>query len=109
MKDESTDLRKMLTKRLIEDTEFRKSFVQDPRSALDALVGAPLPSHVVVTAIESDGSITLSFTSDPNAELSESDLATVGGGTGIWFDGYRAFWDENDNQVFDVGTDKYIV
>jgi hypothetical protein len=40
--------------------------------------------------------------------LSEADLATVGGGTGIWFDGYRAFWDENENQVFDVGTDKYI-
>ncbi|MFM1918021.1 MAG: hypothetical protein RJB01_1536 [Actinomycetota bacterium] len=108
MNDESADLRKMLMKRLIEDTEFRKSFVQDPRSALDTLAGAPLPSHVVVTATESDGSITVSFTADPDAELSEADLATVGGGTGIWFDGYRAFWDENENQVFDVGTDKYI-
>jgi hypothetical protein len=44
MNDESADLRKMLMKRLIEDTEFRKSFVQDPRSALDTLAGAPLPS-----------------------------------------------------------------
>jgi hypothetical protein len=107
MSADSIDIKELLSRRLAEDPAFRTSFLQDPRAALDSLTGLPLPSHITVTATAHDSSITLSFVTDPDVELSEVDLAAVGGGVGTGFDGYRLFWDNNDNHVFDTG-DSYI-
>lgn len=106
MSNESVNIHEVLGRRLSEDPDFRASFLRDPRAALDSLVGEPVPSYVTVTATESDGTIAVTFGRDLDADLSESELASVAGGTNLPSIDYGAgviYYDNNRNGRYDGG------
>ena len=64
------------------DADARARFLADPRAAL-AAAGLSVPDWITVTALEGDTpelAITLPPALDPDAELSEEQLAAVSGG-----------------------------
>ena len=64
------------------DTAARERLLADPRAAL-AAAGITLPEWITVTAVEGDApalTMTLPPMLDPDAELSEEQLAAVSGG-----------------------------
>ena len=69
----------------VTDAQARERFLTDPKSVL-AAAGLDLPEWFTVSAREGDVAeltITLPALLDPNADLSEEDLAKVAGGGGF--------------------------
>ena len=68
----------------VTDADARERFLADPKAVLVA-AGLDLPEWITVTAREGDLAeltITLPPLRDPNADLSEEQLAAVSGGSG---------------------------
>ena len=68
----------------VTDADARERFLADPKAVL-AAAGLDLPEWVSVTAREGDAAeliITVPALLDPDAELSEEQLAAVSGGGG---------------------------
>jgi hypothetical protein len=66
----------------VTDADARERFLADPRAVL-ATAGLDLPQWFTVSAREGDAAeltITLPALRDPDADLSEEQLAAVGGG-----------------------------
>ena len=68
--------------RLAADPERRRRLEADPRAALVEL-GAPVPEHVEFRVVSNTGdTFHLAMPPDPNADLSDSELHNVAGGSG---------------------------
>lgn len=107
----SPQMREALGNRLAEDAEFRKSFLENPRSALESLTGQPVPAHVTVTANQTASGIEVEFTHDPDADLSDEELAVAAGGVNLPSIDYGAgviYYDNNRNGRYDPGSDSLI-
>ena len=68
------------------DVEARERFLADPKAVL-AAAGLDLPEWFTVTAREGDApelTITVPGLVDPDADLSEEQLAAAAGGWGMW-------------------------
>lgn len=65
------------------DLEFRRKLLGDPRAAIREFTGREVPESFNVTFVENtaDATIVLPDAIDPAAELSETELETVAGGT----------------------------
>ncbi len=111
MSGESIDMHEVLGRRLSEDLDFRTSFLSDPRAALEALTGEPVPAHITVTATESGYTIAVNFANDPDVEISEGELAAVSGGVNLLSIDYGAgviYYDNNRNGRYDEGVDSFV-
>ena len=76
----------------VTDAEARERFLADPRAVL-AVAGLDLPEWLMVSAREGDAvelTITLPGLPDPDADLSEEQLANVSGGSIIFEKNRRA-------------------
>ncbi len=72
----------------VTDAQARERFLADPKAVLVA-AGLDLPEWFTVSAREGDAAeliITLPALLDPNADLSEEQLAAVSGGAGYCVD-----------------------
>ena len=72
----------------VTDADARERFLADPKAVL-AAAGLDLPEWFTVTAREGDAAeltITLPALLDPEADISEEQLAAVGGGSGFVVD-----------------------
>ena len=70
----------------VTDAKARERFLTDPKAAL-AVAGLDLPEWFTVSAREGDAAeltITVPALRDPHADLTEEQLAAVGGGSGDW-------------------------
>ena len=70
----------------VTDADARERFLADPKAVL-AAAGLDLPESFTVTAREGDAAeliITVPGLRDPDADLTEEQLAAVGGGMGWW-------------------------
>ena len=73
----------------VTDADARERFLADPKAVL-AVAGLDLPESFKVTAREGDAAeltITLPALLDPDTDLSEEQLAAVGGGSERWIGG----------------------
>ncbi len=73
----------------VTDADARERFLADPKAVL-AAAGLDLPESFKVTAREGDAAeitITLPALLDPDTDLSEEQLAAVGGGSERWIGG----------------------
>ncbi len=80
------DAHQRLIRRSLEDESFRQELLQDPKSALERELGAPLPEDVEVRAVENTPDtvhlvIPSKSTTERFGELSDEELDTVAGGT----------------------------
>ncbi len=76
----------------VTDAKARERFLADPKAVLVA-AGLDLPEWFTVSAREGDAAeliITLPALLDPNADLSEEQLAAVSGGAGYCVDHWVA-------------------
>jgi hypothetical protein len=70
----------------VTDAQARERFLADPNAVL-AVVGLDLPEWFTVSAREGDAAeltITLPPLLDPDADLSDEQLAAVAGGEDVW-------------------------
>ncbi|WP_396223499.1 hypothetical protein [Gemmatimonas sp.] len=81
-----TDALQQVLARSTTDKEFRSQLLTDPRAALASVSGQPVDSissdfNIVFIENRADATIVLPDYVDPAAELSETELETVAGGT----------------------------
>jgi hypothetical protein len=91
----SMDIQEALSKRkeneakiiakTLEDNEFRKEFIDDPKAALEKATGQPLPPGVNIKVIEEEpNTVTIALPKVPeNGELTDEDLENIAGGIEI--------------------------
>lgn len=76
----------LVARALAEDPQFRTNLLADPRGALSALIGVPIPAAVNVVVHEeslTDIHLVIPAAADNDA-LSDSDLELVAGGASCW-------------------------
>lgn len=69
------------------DKAFRELTLSNPRQAIKQETGVDLPADFTIRTVANGGAdmtVVVPDYSDPNAELSESDLENVAGGAASW-------------------------
>ena len=81
----ATELKDRILSRADEDSEFRARLIADPRAAISAEIGQPLPDGFELVVHE-DSATTSHLVLPPSPRLTEADLQTAAGGhhTGLW-------------------------
>jgi hypothetical protein len=71
--------------RAAQDADFRKQLLQDPRAALESLMGTRLPPKLRIKFVEKDPDVDVMIVLPDlvaeDGELTEEDVAGVAGGT----------------------------
>ena len=77
----ATELRTQILTRADEDSDFRASLIADPKAAISAEIGVPIPDGFDV-AVHEDSATTAHLVLPPSPALTEADLTLVAGGRG---------------------------
>ncbi|HYH82607.1 MAG TPA: hypothetical protein VEX86_22640 [Longimicrobium sp.] len=83
VKQKADEAMQQLLTRSATDVDFRKLLLSDSRTALNQHFGREVPEAVNIVFVENKGSATVVLPDmiDPSAELSESELEAVNGGS----------------------------
>ena len=76
----SRELIERLSDRWHSDPEFRAQVEADPKAAL-AAGGLSVPAEEAVVAVDTEDTVHLVFPPNPNADLSDDELAAMAGGS----------------------------
>ena len=74
----ATEMKERILSKADEDSEFRARLIADPRAAIAAEIGQPLPDGFDVVVHE-DSAMTAHLVLPPSPALTEADLAMVAG------------------------------
>jgi hypothetical protein len=75
------ELNAKLASRAMQDETFRQKLLNDPRAAVEEVLGKKLPANMEVKTIEeSPSTLTVIVPAKPTDELSDNDLEKVAGG-----------------------------
>ena len=94
-------LEQHLIEKAMKDESFRKLLIENPGAAIEAETGMKIPETVKIKVLEEDPqTVYLVLPSIPvqegELELSQSELESVAGGTGIWTQ-HAALVNQNSN------------
>ena len=79
-----SDMRDRILKKAAEDSEFRARLLADPKPAIAAETGQPLPEGLEVVVHE-DSATTAHLVLQSSAELTEAELEVAAGGHDVWW------------------------
>jgi hypothetical protein len=87
--DQRQQLEQHLIEKAMKDESFRKQLIENPGAAIEAETGMKIPDNIQIKVLE-EGPQTVYIVlpqlpiQNNEMELSEAELESVAGGTGIW-------------------------
>ena len=75
----ATEMRDKILSRADEDSEFRAALIADPRAAIAAEIGQPIPDGFDLVVHE-DSATTAHLVLPPSPQLTEAEMTAVSGG-----------------------------
>ena len=82
----ATELKTQILSKAGEDGEFRARLIADPKAAISAEIGTTIPDAFNV-AVHEDSATTAHLVLPPSPNLTETEMETVAGGIGGYWEG----------------------